>query len=148
MSIIAGKRRQEAGECGTTLREMALAKERCCSLLAAQAAELALATARVVVLVDLASPKPALAKDKQRQEEAAAEQCQADNEHFMAPVMPPDPVDAAIQRIWADCALRAAPLDAILAKIERDNIAHKAQAPPTTNSPHPAAMLSTPSPAL
>jgi hypothetical protein len=32
----------------------------------------------------------------------------------------------AIRRIWVQCALLAAPLNAILAKIERNNIAHKA----------------------
>jgi hypothetical protein len=45
----------------------------------------------------------ALAKDKRRQEESAA-----------------------IRRIRVQCALLAAPLDAILAEIERDNIAHEA----------------------
>jgi hypothetical protein len=62
----------------------------------------------------------------------------------MALVMLPDPIDTAIRRIRAICALRAAPLDAILAKIECNNIAHKARAPPTTTLPHPGAMLSTP----
>ncbi len=51
---------------------------------------------------------------------------------------------AAIRRIWVECALLAAPLDAILAEIERDTIAHEARALPTTTSPHSAAMLSTP----
>jgi hypothetical protein len=134
---------QEAAEGGTMLGETALAKEQCHSLLAVQATESALAAARVGVLAVLALPNPALVKDKQRQEEAAAEQCRADDECFMAPVMPPDPVNAANWRIWAYCALRAVPLDAILAKIERKNIAHKARAPTTTTSPHPVAMLST-----
>jgi hypothetical protein len=62
----------------------------------------------------------------------------------MAPVLPPDPVIAAIRRIRVECALLAAPLNAILAKIERNNIAHEARALPTTTLPHPAAMLSTP----
>jgi hypothetical protein len=62
----------------------------------------------------------------------------------MAPVLPPDPIYMAIRRIWVECALLAAPLDAILAEIKRDNITHKAQALPTTTSPHPVAMLSTP----
>ncbi len=90
---------------------------------------MALATAQLVVSADWADsalPEPALAKDKRRQEEAAAEQCRADDRHFMAPVMPPDPVDGAIRRIWENCALCAAPLKAILAEIERDDIAHKA----------------------
>ncbi len=62
----------------------------------------------------------------------------------MATVLPPDPVIAAIRRIWVECALLAAPLNAILAKIERNNIAHEARAPPTTTLPHLAAMLSNP----
>ncbi len=45
----------------------------------------------------------ALAEDKRRQEETAS-----------------------IRRIRVQCALLAAPLDAILAEIERDNIAHEA----------------------
>jgi hypothetical protein len=58
--------------------------------------------------------------------------------------MPPNPVAATIWRIQADCALCAAPLNAILAKIERNDIAHKARALRTTTLPHPAAMLSIP----
>jgi hypothetical protein len=58
----------EAVESGRTLRETALAEERLSSLLAERAAEPELATARVAVLADLALPKPALAKDKWRQE--------------------------------------------------------------------------------
>jgi hypothetical protein len=50
-----------------------------------------------------AARQKALAKDKQRQEESAAIRC-----------------------IWVQCALLAAPLDAILAEIEHNNIAHKA----------------------
>ncbi len=116
----------EAAKRCAMLGEMALAKERHRSLSRVQAAETALAMARVVVLADSALPKPALAKDKRHQEEAAAEQCQADDGHFMAPVMPPDPVDTAIRRIWENCSLCAAPLKAILAEIERNNIAHEA----------------------
>ncbi len=56
--------------------------------------------------------------------------------------------NAAIRHIQVECALLAAPLDAILAKIERYNIAHEARAPPTTTSPHPAAMLSTSPPPM
>ncbi len=102
---------------------------------------------RVAVLADLLLPEPGLAKDKRRQEETAKKQRRADDKHIMAPVLPPDPGNAAIRRIQVECALLAAPLDAILAKIERDNIAHEAQAPPTTTSPHPAAMLDPPPPA-
>jgi hypothetical protein len=50
-----------------------------------------------------AARQKALAEDKRRQEESAA-----------------------IRRIRVKCALLAAPLNAILAKIERDNIAHEA----------------------
>jgi hypothetical protein len=50
-----------------------------------------------------AARQKALAKDKRRQEESVA-----------------------IRRIRVQCALLAAPLDTILAEIERDNIAHKA----------------------
>ncbi len=50
-----------------------------------------------------AARQKALAKDKRRQEESAA-----------------------IRRIQVQCALLAAPLDAILAEIERDNITHEA----------------------
>ncbi len=64
---------QKASKRGLTLREMALAKERHCSLSAAQAAGSALAMAQVMVLVDLALTKPALAKDKWHQEEAVAD---------------------------------------------------------------------------
>jgi hypothetical protein len=107
-------------------------------------ATLALAAMQTVVLADLALPKPALAEDKQRQEETAKKQCHADNEHVMAPVLPPNPSNAAIRRIWVECALLVAPLNAILAKIECNNMVHEARAPLTTTLPHPAAMLSTP----
>jgi hypothetical protein len=117
MSVVAGKR-QKVARC--------LGKRRWPSLSAAQATESALGTAQVTVLADLVLPEPALAKDKRRQEVTAAEQCQADDKRFMVPVMPPNPVDATILCIWADYALRAAPLDAILAKIEREDIMHEA----------------------
>ncbi len=136
---------QKEAECSAMLGEMALATERRCSLLAARAVELVLATVQVAVSADSSLPK--LALDKQRQEETAKKQRRADDKRVMAPVLPPDPGNAAIWRIRVECALLAAPLEAILAKIERDNIAHEAQAPPTTTLPHPAAMLSTP-PAL
>jgi hypothetical protein len=68
----------------------------------------------------------ALAKDMRRQEETTKKQRCADDEHLMAPVLPPDPSNAAIRRIWVECALLAAPLDAILAEIKRNNIAHEA----------------------
>jgi hypothetical protein len=137
---------QKEVACGTMMGETALAMEQHCSLLAARAAELALATARVAVLADLLLPKPAFAKDKRRWEVTTKKQRRADDERIMTPVLPPDPGNAAIWRIWVECALLAAPLNAILAKIERNNIAHKARAPPTTTLPHPAAMLSTPPP--
>jgi hypothetical protein len=100
-----------------------------------------------IVLADLALPEPALAEDKKRQVDNAEKQCRSDDKRIMAPVLPPDPINAAIRHIWVECALLAAPLDAILAKIERDDIAHEARASPMTTLPHPAAMLSTP-PAL
>jgi hypothetical protein len=111
-------------------------------------AKSALAKERTGVLVDLALLKPAMAKDKWRQEETAKKQRRADDECIMVPVLPPNPVNVAIGRVWVECALLAAPLNDTLAKIECDNIAHKARAPPTTTLPHPVAMLSTPPPAL
>jgi hypothetical protein len=138
--------RKEA-ERSTMLGETALAVKRRHSLLVAQAAESTLAMARVVVLADLSLPGLALAEDKQRQEETAKTQRRADDKHVMVPVLLPDPGNVAIRCIWLKCALLAAPLDAILAEIERDDISHEAQAPPTTTLPHPAAMLSNP-PAL
>jgi hypothetical protein len=110
-----------------------VADEQRCQELAERAAVLAksaLATEQATVSADLVLPKPTRTAD----------------ERFMAPVLPPNPVDTAIRRIWADCTLRAAPLDTILAKIASDDIAHEAGAPPTTTLPHPAAMLSTPPP--
>ncbi len=68
-------------------------------------------------------PKPALAKDKRRKEETTKTQCRADDECVMALVLLPDPGNTAIRRIQVECALLAAPLDTILAEIERDDIA-------------------------
>jgi hypothetical protein len=82
--------------------------------------------ARVTVSVDLSLPEPALAKDKRRQEETAKKQHRADDKRVMVPVLPPDPGNAAIRRIWVECTLLSAPLHAILAKIERNDIAHEA----------------------
>jgi hypothetical protein len=62
----------------------------------------------------------------------------------MVLVLPPGPIIATIRCIWVECALFAAPLNATHAKIERNDIAHKARAPPKTTLPHPAAMLFTP----
>jgi hypothetical protein len=90
-----------------------------------------------------ASAAPALAKDKQRQEEAAAHQHWAEEEHITALVVPLNHVDAAIWHIQADCALHAAPLDAILAEIEHEGIAQNALVWPMTILPPPMAMLST-----
>ncbi len=101
---------------------------------------------RTKVLADSSLPQPALAEDKQRQEETAKKQHCADDKRVMAPVLLPDPGNAAIRRIRAECALRAAPFDAILAEIECEDIAYEARAPSTTTLPHPAAMLSTPPP--
>jgi hypothetical protein len=138
----------------TTVWEKALANdacEQCCQKLAectAALAKSALAAEQTTVLADLALPEPVLAEDKQRQEETAKKKRHSDNKHVMAPVLPPDPINAAIWCIWVECALLDAPLDAILDEIECDDIAHKAQALPTTTSPHPVAMLSTPPPPL
>ncbi len=137
-------RRQKEAERGMTLGEMVLAAEQRCSLLEARAAELAVATARVVVLADSFLTEPALAKDKRHQEETAKKQRRADDKRIMVPVLPPDPGNATIRRIRVECPLLAAPLDAILTEIEHDDIAHEAGAPATITSPHPAAMLSTP----
>ncbi len=136
---------QKEADCGVMLGETALAAERRRSLLAALAEESALAMARVTVSADSSLPEPVLAEKKRHQEETAKKQCHADDErNVLVPVLPPDPGNLAIRRIWVKCALLAAPLDAILAKIECDDIAHKAQTLPTTTSPHPVAMLSTP----
>jgi hypothetical protein len=62
---------QTEADCGALLGEMALAVEQPHSLSAAQAAELALAMARVTVLADSLLPKPALAENKRRQEKTA-----------------------------------------------------------------------------
>ncbi len=43
-------------------------------------------------------------------------QCHEEDERVLVLDMPPDPVDTAIRCIQPECALRAAPLDAILAK--------------------------------
>ncbi len=71
-------------------------------------------------------------------------QRRSDNECVMVPVLLPNPVNAEIRCIRVECSLLTAPLDAILAKIECNDIAHEARALPTTTLPHPAAMLSTP----
>jgi hypothetical protein len=139
----------ESAERAAALAESALAAEHhhwesveCTAALA----EPALATEQAAVLADLALPELALAKDKRRQKEAVAKQRGADDKRIMALHMPPNPIDVAIRRIQAECALCTAPLDAILAKIARNNIAHDASAPPTTTLPHPSAMLYTPPP--
>jgi hypothetical protein len=44
----------------------------------------------------------------------------------MVPVLPPDPVNTEIWRIRVECILLAASLNAILAKIEHDDIANEA----------------------
>jgi hypothetical protein len=77
------RRRQKEAERGVTLGETALAAEQHQSLSAAQAAELGLATVRVMVLTDLSLPKPGLAKNKQCQEDTAKKQCRADDERVL-----------------------------------------------------------------
>ncbi len=134
----------------TTVREKALAEDACkqrcheSAKCTAASAKLALDAEQTAVSEDLALPELALVEDKRRKEETAKKQRRSDDKRVMAPVLPPNPVIAAILRIRVECALLTAPLDAILAKIEHNNIVHKARAPPTTTLPHPAAMLSTP----
>jgi hypothetical protein len=117
---------QKEAERGATLGETALTTEQRRSMLAAGAAELALAMAQVMVLADLSLPELVLAKDERRQEETAKKQRRADDERVMALVLLPNPGNAAIWRIRVECALLAAPLDAILAENERNDITHKA----------------------
>ena len=62
---------------------------------------------RVRELAAAALAAQVFTKGKRRQEE---------DEHVLVLDMPPNPVDTAIQRIQAECALSTAPLDAILAK--------------------------------
>ncbi len=116
----------------TTAWEKALAdnacKQRCQKLAECTAASvnLALAMVRTAVSAELALPKPALAEDKRRQEETTKKQRRSEDKRIMVPVLLPHPINAAIWRIWVECALLAAPLDAILAEIEGDNIAYEA----------------------
>ncbi len=85
-----------------TTREKALADNACkqlCQELAictAASAKLALAAKGTAVLADLSLPKPALAKDKQRQEETTKKQCRVDNKRVIAPVLLLDPINTAI----------------------------------------------------
>ncbi len=115
-TLLANKQRcLEAAERATALAAKALADERqrrdatkCAAALAAKM---------------LAHKKEAADRT---QESAAAtlavqvftkgKQCQEENERILVLDMPPDPIDMAIRRIQAKCALRAAPLDAILAE--------------------------------
>ncbi len=90
-----------------------------------------------------ASDAQTLAKDKQRQEEAVTQQRQADADCVMVLVEQPDHIDMAIWRIWAECSLCAAPLNAILAKTAYNYIAHDASALLVTTLPPPTTMLST-----
>ncbi len=85
-----------------------------------------MAAEQTTVLADSALPEPALVEDKQRQEETTKKQRRSDDERVMAPVLPPDPVSVAIWRIRVECALLAASLDAILAKIKCNDIANEA----------------------
>jgi hypothetical protein len=116
----------------TTTWEKMLANnacEQCCRELdecTAASAKSVLAAEQTVVSADLVFPEPALVEDKWRQEETTKKQRRSDNECVMARVLPPNLVNAAIWRIWVECALLVAPLDAILAKIECNGIAHKA----------------------
>jgi hypothetical protein len=117
-TTLADERRcQKDADRSKTLGETALATEQRRSLSAVQAAELVLATARVTISADSSLPEPALAKDKQCQEETAKKERRADDKHVMVPVLLPDPGNMAIRRIWVKCALLTAPLDAIAVPI-------------------------------
>ncbi len=89
-----------------------------------------------------ASAALAFAEDKWCQEDAA-QQCRAEADCVMVPVEPPDHSDMEIWHIRAECTLRAAPLNTILAEIACNNITHNALATLLTTSPPPMAMLST-----
>ena len=89
-------------------------------------AKSALAAGQTAVSEDLALPELALAEDKRRQEETPKKQGRSDDKRVMAPVLPPNPVIVAMGRIWVECALLAASLDAILAKIKCNDIANEA----------------------
>jgi hypothetical protein len=86
----------------TTMREKALADNACeqhCQESAectAALAKSAFPSERTAVSADSALPEPALAEDKGRQEETAKKQRRSDDEPVMAPVLPPNPVNAAI----------------------------------------------------
>jgi hypothetical protein len=127
--VLAKKQRRHE----MTTQEKALANDACKQRCQESAecteasAKSALAAERTMVLADSALPEPALTEDKQCQEETAKKQCRSDDVRIMVPVLPPDPVNAAILCIWVECALLAAPLNAILAEIERNDIAHEAR---------------------
>jgi hypothetical protein len=72
--------------------------------------------------------------EMQRLEDAAAPKRQENDERATL-LEPPHQVNAAIRRIQAECDLRTAPLDAILAKIACKDITPDPQALPSSASP-------------
>jgi hypothetical protein len=92
----------------TTMQEKALADNACkqhCQESAectAALAKLALAVEQTTVSADLALPEPALVEDKRHQEETAKKQHRSDDKHVIALVLPPDPINTAIRRIWVE----------------------------------------------
>jgi hypothetical protein len=76
-----------------------------------------------------------LAKDKWRQVDADAAQCQAAANHAAALVVPPLS-DAAIKCIRTEFALCTALLDAIWADIAQEDTTHTALSPPMTPMAH------------
>ncbi len=95
--------------------------------LADEAKERRWATARDTALADEANEQRQAAAREKALADKANEQCQAPaRQKALAEDMRRQEESAAIRRIRVQCALLAAPLDAILAEIERDNIAHEA----------------------
>jgi hypothetical protein len=82
-------------------------------------------------------------EDKWCQVDTDAAQCGAAADHAAMLVVPPLG-KPAIKRNRMEFALCAAPLDAVLADIARDETAHTALAPLMTPSAHPMVMLSSP----
>ncbi len=126
-TLLTNKRRPlEAAEHATALVAKALADERqrrdatkCAAALAAKMlANKKEAAKRAQESAAAALAAQVFTEGKRRQEE---------DEQVLALDMPPNPVDTAIRCIQAECALRAAPLDAILAKklLAKERRCHK-----------------------
>jgi hypothetical protein len=112
-TLLANERRRlEAAERATALAAKALADERQCRDTTECAAGLAAKT--------LADKKEAAERARESATAPLAAQVfiegkwhQEEDERVLALDMPPNPIDTAIRRIQAECALRAAPLNAI-----------------------------------